>query len=187
MNTRSRREPMSRARGVPPPPSIYAHSSALRGDEHCNPIIVVNDTFSVPRQGARALRTRSPCTIYCWVPPYAFLDTLVDAVEAVSKCPFVVYPVRSTEEALLVPKGVKLSLLEVCGASVRLLKTEGDAVRKREPLAYVLTRKREVRVVRASGEGVVVYISELSYSHPERYVIALAGAGDVRRLRRASG
>ena len=82
---------------------------------------------------------------------------------------------------LLVEAGTRVSLVEVAGRQVHLYCEEGDEVKRGERLASVITGKLEVRNVRSPDDGVVVLIGEFIET-PERYVVAIAGGDDVRRI-----
>ena len=50
-------------------------------------------------------------------------------------------------------------------------------------VAYIATSKGEVRSVRSSFSGVVVYISQLPASKPEKLLFVIVGGENVRRAR----
>jgi hypothetical protein len=111
-------------------------------------------------------------------------DLVLDPVEGVAKRSFaVVLPWRNFE-ALYVAEGTKLLLLEAYGVQVNFVAKEGDKVRERDVVAYILTGKGETRTLRAEAEGVITLIAWQKGTHPPRYAIAIADTADVAILRK---
>lgn len=112
-------------------------------------------------------------------------DLVLDPVEGVAKRGFaLVMPWRGFE-AIYVPKGSKLLLVEAYGVQVNFTVREGDTVSERDVVAYVLTGKGETRTIRAGARGVIVLIAWQKGSHPPRYAIAIADNSDVYILRKS--
>ncbi|GAB6147979.1 DUF2118 domain-containing protein [Stetteria hydrogenophila] len=88
-------------------------------------------------------------------------------------------------EAIYIPRGTRLSLVEAGGVRVDFTVREGDKVEERDVVAYVVTGKGEVRTVRAGARGVVVLIAWQKSRDPLRYTIAVADNADVYTLRRS--
>lgn len=86
-------------------------------------------------------------------------------------------------EALILGPGVQVGLIEAAGTLVHIFPREGDKVEKWEKVAYVVTAKNETRVVKTPMPGVLVYIAWNPEYVPEKYILVVAGEGDVERKR----
>jgi len=86
-------------------------------------------------------------------------------------------------EALILGPGVQVGLIEAAGTLVHIFPREGDKVEKWEKVAYVVSAKNETRVVKAPMPGVLVYIAWNPEYVPEKYILVVAGEGDVERKR----
>ena len=112
-------------------------------------------------------------------------DLVLDPVGGRAKRAFALVMPWRGGEALLVEEDTRLYLVEAYGVQVVFAAREGDEVRERDVVAYVLTGKGETRSLRAGVAGVIVLIAWERGSHPPRYAIAIADPPDVVRLRPA--
>lgn len=119
----------------------------------------------------------------CYVEiPYEEASTMFLKGEGRNPCSFIIMW-ESSEEALHISEGVELGVIEVEGHRVHWLVSEGDSVRVGDRVAYITTSKGEVRSVRSSFSGIVVYISQLPASKPEKLLFVIVGGENVRRAR----
>ncbi len=85
-------------------------------------------------------------------------------------------------KALLIPKGIKPCLIEIKGASPYVFYNEGDEIKEGDKLAYVVTRKGEVRVIRSPCEGIVVLNINITWEKPEKYIMVVVGKDELRQI-----
>ncbi len=79
-------------------------------------------------------------------------------------------------------RNVKLRLIEIRGYEPVILVREGDFVTKNSSIAYIVTKKREVRNIKSSIDGYVVLIVEIFWEKPERYVLAVVDKNEFRQI-----
>ncbi len=113
------------------------------------------------------------------------LNEIIDLETSTIKKAFATYTPKN--EILLVEKETKTILIEVKGRKISLQVSEGDKIKPRQKIAYVLTKKFEVRSIKSTNEGIVVYIGWVYEERPERYVIVVVNSNDVRRLKLRKG
>ena len=113
------------------------------------------------------------------------LNEIIDLEASITKKAFAICTPKN--EILLVEEGTKTVLIEVKGWKISLQVSEGDEIKPRQRIAYVLTKKFEVRSVKSTDEGIVVYIGWVYEERPERYVIVVVNSNDVRRLKLRKG
>lgn len=85
-------------------------------------------------------------------------------------------------KGLIIPEGIKPCLIEVKGASPYVFYNEGDEIREGDKLAYVVTRKEEVRVIRSPCEGIVVLNINITWEKPEKYIMVVVGKDELRQI-----
>jgi len=110
------------------------------------------------------------------------VDIALDLVKGITTMGILIYAPTS-REYLFVSKNANVKLIEAAGASVIPLVREGDKVSERDRVFYILTRKREVRSIRAGTRGIVVYVSDIVPSVPMKYVMMIVGEENVRRFK----
>ncbi len=111
-------------------------------------------------------------------------DTAVDLVEGKMVTDLVIVNPRKNI-AMLIARGTNVYLFDAEGKRVYPLVDEGSTVRKGDRLFYVVTGKCEVRVVRSSVDGVVVYVGDIVPSSPPHYVMVIVDANAVKWLKPA--
>mgnify|MGYP000368428008 CR=1 FL=1 len=109
------------------------------------------------------------------------LSKVVDVYSSTIKSSFIIQ--TPDNKLLLVERNTKANLIDVKGWKIALQVKEGDVVRPRQRVALVLTKKYEVRSIRSSSKGVVVYIGWVYEERPERYIIVVVNSDDIRELR----
>ncbi|MEM4691100.1 MAG: DUF2118 domain-containing protein, partial [Desulfurococcaceae archaeon] len=72
--------------------------------------------------------------------------------------------------------------IEIRGYEPVILVREGDFVTKNSSIAYIVTKKREVRNIKSSIDGYVVLIVEIFWEKPERYVLAVVDKNEFRQI-----
>ncbi|HDD25762.1 MAG TPA: DUF2118 domain-containing protein [Acidilobales archaeon] len=108
-------------------------------------------------------------------------DYAIDLVNGkVTKDLMVYYPSRNAR--FLVPKDTDIKLVEVVGKQVFPLISEGVEVKARDKIAYIVTGKSEVRVVRSPADAMVIFIFYYPLHKPEKYVFILTEVGNVERV-----
>lgn len=112
--------------------------------------------------------------------PYeAGWQLIFDPVEARVTRPFAVLIPWKGRVALYAREDLRLRLIEVTGIHVNLVAREGEGVRERDVIAYVVTGKGETRTVRAGVKGTILYIAWDPGGAPERYVYLIADPDEV--------
>jgi hypothetical protein len=111
------------------------------------------------------------------------LEELVDLVSKRVIRSFIVVLPPDYERALVVDEGKPVEPIPVEGMRTIIDVCEGARVKEGDVLAYIVTRKYELRKVRSHVSGVVVYIYSSPESHPDRNVILVAGEDHVREAR----
>jgi len=112
------------------------------------------------------------------------LGLVIDHVNGEVLFDFVIENPRKSV-TVLIPRGVKVVVIEARGKAVHSLVEEGDEVSEQAKVFYIITRKYEVRVVRTPVRGVVVHIGEIVQSIPQTLVMVIADASSIRWLRRS--
>ncbi len=114
------------------------------------------------------------------------LEKVVDLEQGIAKRDFIVV-LPNEDEALFVAKGTRLLLYELRGRGVYPAVKEGDEIKPRDSLGYVVTGKYEVRHIRSDTEGVVVHVHWSVGERPERYVIVVVDRNECKRLKVCRG
>ena len=83
---------------------------------------------------------------------------------------------------ILVEKGVSPCLIEVRGYKPVVFLEEGDEVEEGDKIAYVITNKGEVRVIRSPCTGVVVLIINITWERPEKYIVVVVSRDEFRQI-----
>jgi hypothetical protein len=78
-------------------------------------------------------------------------------------------------KGFLIEKGEKLYLLEASGSTIAVSKREGDAVEPHEKIGYIITNKREVRVIKAPLKGILLAVIDLTWEKPEKVIMVFTG------------
>jgi len=94
--------------------------------------------------------------------------------------------IRIGSKGFLMKAGSRVNVVEVSGYRVFVIVREGDAVAQNDRIAYVLTGKGNVRIIRSPYNGVVVYVGEIIPSTVQRYIILIAGEGDAINVDRCA-
>ena len=82
----------------------------------------------------------------------------------------------------LISSESKVHFIEVVGKNVYVLVNEGEKVKSLNKIAYIVTGKREVRVVRSPFSGVIIFIFYYPLHKPEKYVFVIVGEDLVRKV-----
>lgn len=115
------------------------------------------------------------------------LDEIADIVVKKAVRSFIVVPPPDYREGLLVEEGSHLEPIPVEGVRVSFEVCEGSEVERDDTIAFVSTRKHEVRRVRSHVAGVVVYIYSSPASGVERSIVFIAPREVVKRVRIEQG
>lgn len=83
---------------------------------------------------------------------------------------------------LLIEKNTRPCLIEIKGYKPLVLTTEGKKIDKGDKIAYVITNKGEVRVIRSPCSGVVVLVINLPWEKPEKYILVVVGENEYRQI-----
>jgi hypothetical protein len=83
------------------------------------------------------------------------------------------------EKALYLKPGVKVKLVEAAGVQVSHVGLEGQRVKARSVLAYILTGKGETRTLRAGEEGVIALVLTDFSETPPRYAYVIIPPEEV--------
>ena len=144
-----------------------------------------SDEYLVPEDGdLRVSRSCEGSRCYGRAIYGTLLEELVDLVAKRVVRPFVVVLPPDYVKALVVEEGATLEPIPVEGMRTIIDVCEGARVREGDVLAYIVTRKYELRKVRSHLEGLVVYIYSSPESRPDRNVIFVAPGGEgVREAR----
>lgn len=84
---------------------------------------------------------------------------------------------------LYIPRGSPIEPIPVEGVRVSLEVCEGVKVKKWDTIGYVLTRKREMRRVKAHVSGIVVYVYSSPVGEREEDIVIIAPEEVVRHIR----
>jgi len=132
----------------------------------------------------RLLLSETPCrgwAVFSEVLYNRLVDVALDLIGGVFITDVVIFA-PSTPSYLFIKRGTEVGIVEASGASVIPLVREGETVEEGNRVFYVITRKKEVRVIRARRRGVVVYVSDIVPSVPTKYLALIVGEELVRRL-----
>ncbi len=97
----------------------------------------------------------------------------------------IVVPEFSDEEllkGLFVKKGTKLCLIEISGYEPYVSPREGGKINVKDKIGMVITNKYEVRVIKSPCEGVVIFVINIVWEKPEKYILAVVSENDVRQI-----
>lgn len=89
---------------------------------------------------------------------------------------------KNEMRGLIIPASTKPCLIEVKGASPYVFFKEGDEVKEGDKLAYVITRKGEVRVIRSPCEGIIILNINITWEKPEKYIMVVVGKDELRQI-----
>uniref|UniRef100_A0A7C2FXX0 DUF2118 domain-containing protein n=1 Tax=Thermosphaera aggregans TaxID=54254 RepID=A0A7C2FXX0_9CREN len=78
-------------------------------------------------------------------------------------------------KGILVEKKKKLYLLEASGSTIAVSKREGETVEPHEKIGYIITNKREVRVIKAPLKGILLAVIDLTWEKPEKVIMVFTG------------
>jgi len=92
----------------------------------------------------------------------------------------VIFPKR--RKGFLITKGTKVLIIEARGYRVLPLVREGENVKNNQKIAYIITKKREVRTIRCPANGLIIYISSPPNEIPEKYIFVITGENNVSEL-----
>ncbi len=97
----------------------------------------------------------------------------------------IVIPEFSDEEllkGLFVKKGTKLCLIEISGYKPYIPPREGEKINVKDKIGVVITNKYEVRVIKSPCRGVVIFVINIVWEKPEKYILAVVSENDVRQI-----
>jgi len=108
----------------------------------------------------------------------------LDLIEATVKQSFLVIRKYGLPlmEGLLVEKNTKLCFIEVRGRYPVVFVSEGDNVDVGDKIAYIVTGKGEVRVVKSPCSGIVVLSINITWERPEKYILVVVDRNECRRV-----
>ncbi len=109
------------------------------------------------------------------------LDEVFDMQNNIIRRSFIVNTVDG--KYMLIEKGLKPYVYEARGVRVHLLVSEGDEIKPRERIAYILTRKHETRVLKSDVEGVVILVGYLLGEPIDHYIVLILGRDHVKYLK----
>lgn len=95
----------------------------------------------------------------------------------------VIFPTQ--KRGFLISKDTKISFVEAQGYRVFSLVREGSNVKRGQKIAYVITRKHEVRTIKSPANGLIIYISSPPNEIPEKYIFVITGENNVSRIMEA--
>ncbi|MEM4660554.1 MAG: DUF2118 domain-containing protein [Thermosphaera sp.] len=72
-----------------------------------------------------------------------------------------------------VRKGESVRLLEVSGSIITIHKKEGEQVEAHEKIGFIVTNKREVRVIKSPVKGILLAVIDLTWESPEKVIMVL--------------
>ncbi len=113
----------------------------------------------------------------------SILEEIVDIFSKRAEKSFIVLLPPSYTEGVLVEQGTYLEPIPVEGSPALLNVCEGEEVGKGKVIGLALTGKGEQRKTRAHVEGIVVYVYNPPDSKPEQYIVLIAPAESVKRVR----
>ena len=115
---------------------------------------------------------------------YEDVLNFLDLIEATAKRSFLVIKKYSPPhmEGLLIEKNTKLCFIEVRGHYPIVYVSEGDGVDVGDKIAYIVTGKGEVRVVKSPCSGIVVLSVNITWERPEKYILVVVDRNDCRRV-----
>lgn len=116
---------------------------------------------------------------------YEDIAEYLDITKPATTKSFIIIPEYSGEEIMkgfLVEENTDICLIEVKGVQPYVFPREGEKVKERDKVAYIITGKGEVRVVRSPCEGMVLLVINFPWEKPERYILAVVNKDDVREI-----
>lgn len=119
----------------------------------------------------------------CYVEvPYEEAGHLIIGEGGIIRCGFML-TWDDSKESILVGEGVAAHVIELEGYRIHSMVSEGSRVARGDKIAYIATKKGEVRSVRSGFDGLVVYAAQKPESRPERFLFIVVGEDHVRRAR----
>lgn len=155
-------------------PKIYVEDGGLESRECIYEVEKDSFVMSTCLEGRRALRVFKK-RIY----EKSHLEVL-DLEENVVVKSFILYAPLG-KEYMLVESGCKVSIVEARGVNVFFYKFEGERVLEGDLVADEISKKGEVRSLKAPCNGVIVLIGDYVES-PHRYLLVFTGEENVRRV-----
>jgi len=108
-----------------------------------------------------------------------------DLSNPILKKDVIVVPEFSDEEllkGLLIRKNTELCLVEIKGYEPYVYPREGEKIDIRDKIGFVVTNKYEVRVIKSPCKGIVVFVINIVWEKPEKYILAVVSENDARQI-----
>lgn len=106
---------------------------------------------------------------------------IVDLHDLRVKKDFVVYTPKSNQ-GIYIHRETTLSVVEITGASILLLVSEGDEITENSVIAKIFTSKGELRNFRTRTSGVILYITDAIEGSPEKILILIGDKNSLGRV-----
>lgn len=162
---------------------MYAFPEVFVEDRGSNKyIILLNDEYQLTSNPEKVSKSEKR---YGHILYENIVDEAVDLVEPRITRGFIVIPHYTGEDSMkayIVEKNVKPCLIEVKGVYPHILVEEMDEIDEKDKIAYVITGKNEVRVIRSPCRGVVVLVINFPWEKPERYLLVVVGRDELREI-----
>ncbi len=85
-------------------------------------------------------------------------------------------------KGLLVEKNTSVCLVEVKGVQPYVFPHESEFIEENEKIAYIVTGKGEVRVVKSPCRGIVLLVINLPWEKPEKYILVVVDKDATRQI-----
>ncbi|ADV65640.1 DUF2118 domain-containing protein [Desulfurococcus mucosus] len=147
--------------------SEYIFPEIFVEDVESNRVICVKDSKFILLENTA---TREECSKHYGSIPYEEVLNYVDLEKPALKRSIIILDKKRNGVALLFPGETPLCLQEVRGRAVFYVGNP-ERVRKGDLIAYVTTRKNEVRNEYSLCEGFLLAVIDLTWEKPERIVV----------------
>ncbi len=158
-------------------PEIFVENTDIESDKYM--VVYGKDNIEITNECAKSNK-EAKC--FAKVSYDEALDIVLDVYGNRIKRSFIIK--TKDNNLLLVKSSIDPKIIEIKGWIVRLLITEGEKIKKKQRIAYVLTRKYETRTIRSPWDGIVTYIGYVFGEKPEHYIIVVVDEDDIEYLRK---
>jgi hypothetical protein len=116
---------------------------------------------------------------------YEDILNYIDLTKPLITKSLIIIPRFNPEEemkGLLVEKNTSVCLIEVKGVQPYVFPRESDFIEENEKIAYIVTGKGEVRVIKSPCKGIVLLIINLPWEKPEKYILVVVDRDAARQI-----
>jgi len=157
-------------------PKVYVETEDTSKCEEV--IIEINGKYKLTRMPIKGYK---PKRIFCKKIYENIHDEVLDLESGIIKKSIIVY-MPWKDKYYIVERGVRSALIEAKGYEVFFNIREGDKVKEKDKIGYVVSKKFEVRTIRSPVDGVIALISQ-DVTSRNKYILSVVGEEFVREIK----